>query len=89
MKRIREIIDVRFEDGQPVRFIRTMEDRRTGRMTCIVLDVLESWDVRGRWWATESTRRYIRVRTDRGTFELCGESTRHQDTRWMLTGVSD
>ncbi|MFT4603329.1 MAG: hypothetical protein ACI9W4_000042 [Rhodothermales bacterium] len=48
--------------------------------------VIERWDVRGRWWASDTQRHYMTVRTERGTFELCGDrSTRN----WIITVVYD
>lgn len=59
------------------------------RTTCTIMDVLEEWHVSGRWWARETTRHYLLVRTDHGTFELCHERLAGGASHWMLTGISD
>lgn len=91
MKRKDERVEVRLKDGLPAQFIRTTAPahRRRERTTCTIVDVLEEWHVSGRWWARETTRHYMLVRTDHGTFELCHEQIAGSGHRWILTGVSD
>ena len=51
-----------------------------------IQEVIERWDVRGRWWATDTQRHYMTVRTERGTFELCGDRITR---KWVITVVYD
>jgi hypothetical protein len=82
VKRTRRHTDITVRcdgDGLPVHLIRAGTEHA-------VMQVMEQWDVRGRWWGQESSRRYILLRTDRGTYEVClDRNTR----RWTLTGVAD
>ncbi|MGA0256171.1 MAG: hypothetical protein EBR20_07920 [Bacteroidetes bacterium] len=51
-----------------------------------IREVVEQWDVRGTWWATERHRRYVTLRTERGTFDVMRDmKTGH----WTLVGVYD
>lgn len=51
-----------------------------------IREVMEQWDVRGTWWATERHRRYVTLRTDRGTVDVVRDM---KSGRWTLVGVYD
>jgi len=51
-----------------------------------IREVVEQWDVRGTWWATERHRRYVTLRTERGTFDVMQDM---KTGRWTLVGVYD
>jgi hypothetical protein len=51
-----------------------------------IREVVEQWDVRGTWWATERHRRYVTLRTERGTFDVMRDM---KTGRWTLVGVYD
>ena len=51
-----------------------------------IREVMEQWDVRGSWWATERHRRYVTLRTDRGTVDVVRDM---KSGCWTLVGVYD
>ena len=51
-----------------------------------VEELVERWDVRGRWWARDTRRHYMTLRTGRGTFEVCGDA---RSGHWVITGTYD
>lgn len=51
-----------------------------------VQEVIERWDVRGRWWCRDTQRHYMTIRTDRGTFEVCGDKNTQ---KWVISVVFD
>jgi len=51
-----------------------------------IREVVEQWDVRGTWWATERHRRYVTLRTERGTLDVMRDM---KTGRWTLVGVYD
>jgi len=79
LKRIRRPREVQFQGDRPVMLVRDGE-----RLP--IREVIEQWDVRGTWWATERHRRYVTIRTDRGTFDVARDM---KTGRWTLVGVHD
>ena len=79
LKRVRRPRPVHFTGDRPVVLVRD-EERLPIR------EVIEQWDVRGTWWAAERHRRYVTLRTDRGTFDVARDM---KTGRWELIGVHD
>jgi len=79
LKRSRRQTDIRFEGDRPTILV------RAGRRY-EVREVIEQWDVRGTWWATERHRRYVTLRTDQGTFDVARDM---KTGRWTMVGVYD
>ena|GEM_PF-860340 len=79
MKRRRRETEVRFEGDRPTILIR-------GKERHPVREIIEQWDVRGTWWAIERHRRYVTLRTDRGTFDVARDM---KTGKWTLVGVHD
>lgn len=83
LKRVRRPREVRFEadrpGGRPLTLIRDGE-------RLAIREIIEQWDVRGTWWATERHRRYVTLRTDRGTFDVARDM---KTGTWTLVGVHD
>lgn len=81
MKLIMEPVSVAMRQGRPA----TIEWRRK-RYT--VLEVLEMWRYRGKWWMDETlkgdVRTYFRVRCDRADVEIY-----EKDGAWTLSRVMD
>jgi len=78
---------------RPIQFAK--EVRFKGNRSVVLIDgnerlpireVVEQWDVRGTWWATERHRRYVTLRTERGTFDVMQDM---KTGRWTLVGVYD
>jgi len=78
---------------RPIQFAK--EVRFKGNRSVVLIDgnerlpireVVEQWDVRGTWWATERHRRYVTLRTERGTFDVMRDM---KTGRWTLVGVYD
>jgi len=79
LKRVRRPRPVQFTGDRPVVLI-------DGNERLPIREVVEQWDVRGTWWATERHRRYVTLRTDRGTFDVARDM---KTGRWTLVGVHD
>lgn len=79
MKRKPQRVEVWFDGPHPVIL------GRQGWSEPIV-EVIERWDVRGRWWTSDTQRHYMVVRTERGTFEVCGDRNTRE---WVMTAVFD
>lgn len=71
--------EVQFNGDRPVVLI-------DGNEHLPIREVVEQWDVRGTWWGTERHRRYVTLRTDRGTFDVARDM---KTGRWTLVGVYD
>ena len=78
---------------RPIQFAK--EVRFKGNRSVVLIDgnerlpireMVEQWDVRGTWWATERHRRYVTLRTERGTFDVMRDM---KTGRWTLVGVYD
>jgi hypothetical protein len=85
LKRVRRPRPIQF--AKEVRF---KSDRSVvlidGNERLPIREVVEQWDVRGTWWATERHRRYVTLRTERGTFDVMRDM---KTGRWTLVGVYD
>ncbi len=79
IKRTKRNTNIHFEGDRPTLLVR-------GRQRYEVREVIEQWDVRGTWWAGERHRRYVTLRTDRGTFDVSRDMT---TGRWSLAGIHD
>ncbi|MBO6574675.1 MAG: hypothetical protein JJ896_04625 [Rhodothermales bacterium] len=79
MKRRTVPVEIWFDGNQPVIL------QREGWAEP-VHEVIERWDVRGRWWSQDTQRHYMTVRTQRGTFEVCGD---RRTQKWAITGTFD
>ena len=79
IKRTKRNTNIHFEGDRPTLLVR-------GRQRYEVREVIEQWDVRGTWWAGERRRRYVTLRTDRGTFDVSRDM---KTGRWSLAGIHD
>jgi hypothetical protein len=79
IKRSRRDTEVHFEGDRPTILVR-------GKQRYRVKEVVEQWDVRGTWWGNERHRRYVTLRTDRGTFEVARDM---KTGSWSISGIYD
>jgi hypothetical protein len=79
MKQREQPIEIWFDQGQPTIL------QRQGWAEPIE-EIVERWDVRGRWWVSDTQRHYMTVRTGRGTFDVYAD---RKTRRWAITTVYD
>ncbi len=79
MKRRSIKVEMWFDGNRPVMI------QRDG-WADVIEEVMERWDVRGRWWARDTQRHYMIVRTERGAYELCGD---RNSRSWLITATYD
>ncbi len=82
MKRYFEKIDVRLEQGRPVRF-------RYHSGTHEITGIEEVWILQGNWWILEEKRTYHRVVTNKGVAVIFFRERKNLPDEWILEQLFD